>query len=249
MNETYRQWWETTWADREKLLRSTFGETDPAGSVTAFEWLDIDVRIPGACALTFPPTERTDGHWLTVTHGLTQPSERSIGKDLVRASGYGYEYGIVTDSRRSWAIGALWQLLTYLRQRNADVGRGHRIPVWFKTNEELVLGKPQDEAPCIGYMRAWLFWPHMKYPGGFNCSTGYFSVLVATLITHEEWQLAKDASSAHMLLMLYKAGIGQISDPLRASITTKPWFDSLWHEIAPLSEDEADAKLRSLYLS
>ncbi|MGE5192956.1 MAG: hypothetical protein ACM3U2_10670, partial [Deltaproteobacteria bacterium] len=107
--------WARTWREREDEVRRRFGPTEPPGYVTSFSWDTI--RLPGACALTFPPTEggmernlgwhrRSD--WLQMTLGLTQPfdekqvrTERSAGKTH---SSFGFELGFVTAQQSSWAV-------------------------------------------------------------------------------------------------------------------------------------------------
>lgn len=244
-NNAYEKWWITAWSERERVLRRTFGDTAPSDSVIAFEWDDIELRIPGACALTFPPTAKTDNKWLTVTHGLTQPLEQCNEISNDRVSGYGYEFGVITNNREQWTIAALWSVLTYIRQSTANISRGHRLPIWFSTEDEIVLGKPTASSAPVGEMRAWLFWPHMSFPSGLDCSTGFFSVLVGTLITEPEWTLAKSTTSTHLLLMLFLTGVGQVSICTRPTITGQPGFEKIWREISGLTESEAGNRLLS----
>ena len=51
----HRLWWEKTFKEREDLLRDLIGQTDPPGYVISFSWTDVNLVIPGACALCFPP--------------------------------------------------------------------------------------------------------------------------------------------------------------------------------------------------
>ena len=89
-------------------------------------------------------------------------------------------------------------------------------------------------------MRAMLFWPYMRYPGGFDTSTGYFSILLGTSITEEEWDMAKSTSSSHLLLLLFEAGIGQVCDINRRSLIEQTQWRKRWREIQSLSGDQAD---------
>src|SRR5215510_14396670 len=94
--------WERTWKEREDEVRRRFGPTEPPGWVTGYSWPDI--RLPGACGLTFPPVndisdQRGAWHlrhdWLYLSLGLTQPldreqvtREREAGKSY---SSHGFE--------------------------------------------------------------------------------------------------------------------------------------------------------------
>lgn len=245
-HERYEDWWNATWAQRESLLKATYGETDPPNTVVPFEWENIEVRVSGGCALIFPPTEQTDSQWLTVTHGLTQPQDQNMEVSPDLPSAYGYEFGIISGTRERWVCDALWQVLTYVRQGNAIIKRGHRVPVWFAGKEQFVLGKNSTNDRALGEMRALLFWPHMKYPAGFDCSTGYFSILIGTLITEQEWKLARETSSVHLLLLLFEAGVCQLSDRFRTCLTQQATFRAAFDRISVMREEEVHQELLGL---
>lgn len=239
-------WWRLTWKERETLLQSHFGVPFPSGQVTGFFWDNPEIMIPGACAMTFPPKcpQRID--WLTISHGLTQPLEihKSDSTDL--ASGYGYEFGFLTREHSPWCAHALYLILTYLQERKRSIDRGSRVPMWFSQDNEntpaVNLGTVPHDVPIppLGLMRAMLFWPYMLYPGGFDTSTGYFSILLGTSITEEEWDMAKSTSSSHLLLLLFEAGIGQVCDINRRSIIEQSQWRKRWREIQSLSGDQTD---------
>jgi hypothetical protein len=56
----YRAWWEDKWTEREDLLKGVFGETFPPATVSGFFWRDLDLLVPGACAMVFLPERRLD---------------------------------------------------------------------------------------------------------------------------------------------------------------------------------------------
>jgi hypothetical protein len=75
--------WERTWKERSEAVNLAFGETDPMRMVVSFSWRDR-IRLPGACALQFPPIEarrdpmryqRVD--WLYLSLGLSQPLDKA----------------------------------------------------------------------------------------------------------------------------------------------------------------------------
>ena len=247
--EAYQRWWEEKWGERELLLRSVFGETDSLNSVISFYWDDFDLEIPGACAMVFPPKPGQREHWLALSHGLTQPESPQDVRGQDEPSGYGCEFAFTTPEKADWAPDALQLLLTYLKQSARAIERGHRLPFWFfrDSSQNLVgeIGKVdrREGRSPVGEMRALIFWPDMSHPSGFDTSTGFFSILVGTTITEKEWQLAKGTSSAHLLLMLFTAGVGQLSDLNRPSVATETTLRTEWERISSLPEEAAEKEL------
>jgi hypothetical protein len=238
-----RRWWMSTFKEREDLLRERFGQTDPPAYVTSFSWSDPDLIIPGACALCFPPDESDRPHWLYLSHGLTQPLEPQP-RVLGRWSGYGCEFGILTREKSHWPVEVLHQLMTYWKSEGATIGIGHRVPLAFfgrhSSNEvhpELGMVQEGGTVPPVGEMRALLFWKYGLQPKPLCTRTGYFDVLIGTTITQGEWQLAKETSSAHLVLLLARAGIGQVSDLRRQTVTEDPRWSAGWDEINTLPEE------------
>jgi hypothetical protein len=87
-------------------------------------------------------------------------------------------------------------------------------------------------------MRALLFWKYGLQPKPLWTSTGYFDILIGTTISQNEWQLAKETSSAHVVLLLTRAGIGQVSALRRQTVTADPRWSEEWEEICRLPEEE-----------
>jgi hypothetical protein len=251
-NTAYRAWWEEKWREREDTLKGAFGETFPPATVIGFSWPDLDLSVPGACAMVFPPREPSRPEWLTITHGLTQPGGPEECHGEKSQSGYGYELGFLTRSHVTWCESALLQLITYIKQSGRPIDRGHRVPMWFSTEMDHEvsshLGKAEVQNPSLSTseMSAILFWPYMKYPRGFSTSTGFFSVLLGTLITQAEWDMAKATSTSHLLLLLFRAGIGQVSDIHRSTITINRTWELEWERIRRVSENEAGDLLLDL---
>ena len=243
-----RDWWEKTWKERDELLRSEFGRTEPREAVIAFSWKRVDLVIPGGCCLVFPPRSQEREHWLYLSHGLTQPLEPDSRESEVSA--YGWEFAILSASPSTWAPYVLYELLSYWMETKNRIDVGHRMPMVYYSGQEgevkPILRDLQsgDSYPPLGQMRAVLVWPYLLYPGRFSTSTGYFGILVATAITQEEWDLAKSTSSTHLLLLLLTEGIGQISDLERQTVTARKTFRRNWQGIRDLSQEQAEALLR-----
>jgi len=244
--DVYRFWWEKTFKEREELLRERFGETEPPGWVMPFSWNDL--IVPGACSLCFKPSTPERPHWLYLSHGLTQPLEPEPPVQG-RWSGYGCEFGILTNAESFWTIDALYQLIAYVKSKEASIGIGHRVPIAFfdKHSEGVVrpeLGMVQEDGLTpLGMMRALLFWPYMDQPKPFWTTTGYFDILVGVTITHEEWEMAKETSSTHVLYLLTRAGVGQVSDLGRTTITDDSRWSNEWESIRRLSQEEVQRLL------
>jgi hypothetical protein len=254
MNEShFEQWWERTWSEREDELRRAFGESHPPGSaegyVITFSWDDPERIIPGACALVFPPYpgdrpqagERRDD-WLYVTHGLAQPAGPEEVAARLQAgeshSGYGWEFGLVVAEPAPWVPNLLYELLTYTRE-GKRLGPGHRYRLVYRAEDgtlqpSRILTAERDQQPG-GATAALIFWPFLLRQSHFVTSTGDFGILIGTLVTGEELELARKTTSSHLLLLLCNAGIAQRSDPLRGTVTHDLRWAREWERVAPLS--------------
>ena len=102
------------------------------------------------------------------------------------------------------------------------------------------LGMVQDSDPVrpVGEIRALLFWKYRLQPTPLWTNTGYFDILIGTTITQGEWQMTKETSSAHVLLLLSRAGIGQGSELDRETVMADPRWAAKWDEIRALPDDE-----------
>ncbi len=242
------QWWDESWREREELLRRVFGETEPPGTVVAYSWERVDMIIPGACCLSFPPGGSERPHWLYLTLGLSQPLTPT--KDDRGPSAYGWEFGFLAREASDWAPEALYEILSYWMETKNRIDVAHRVPMaFYREGHESRLApylrdlEPADQFHPFGEIRALVFWPYLHFPGQFQTSTGHFGILIGTAITADELALAQQSSSAHLLLLLSRAGIGQISDLQRRSVTAASNFQDQWQAIKGLSENEARAIL------
>ncbi len=245
------KWWENSWKEREYLLRKTFGETYPPQSVFSFSWKSPFVMVPGGCGLVFPPATPSRISWLYLSLGLTQPLyKQEIHRANVRSE-YGWEFGILTTEYSQWPLKVLFEIMTYLKESKNRIEIGHRIPLLFYKNKDdfqphLRNLENADEHQPFGKMRAMVFWPFLPYLDKFQTSTGYFGILIGTVITEEEWSMAKNFSSTHLLLLLFRAGIKQVSDISRSAVTANPIWANEWERIKQYSQDEAEIELNKM---
>ncbi len=242
------EWWERSWKEKERILSTAYGESD-IQDVTAYDWDEIDLRIPGACAMEFGPNARNGSCHITLSFGLSQPIGPEAFQGIHAPSGDGYELAIATIGFQTWKVGLIGQLLTYVRQSSASLGRGHRLPVWFRDEENAMLGKPERGDTPFGEMRWIVLWPDLKNPGGFDSSTGYFNVYFCTTITTEEWGFAKTTSSAHLLLLLAESDITQISFLERDDVLAQRQNADRVRRISSLSVEQAEMELFERYRS
>jgi hypothetical protein len=190
-------------------------------------------------------------HWLYLTLGLTQPldedqvkRERAAGKQY---SSYGFELGVLTDERVNWPSEALYLFLSHVTE-GLQLNWGDRFAFGFhrKTEDELGVftGRPSDLGiEPVGDIRAVLFWPYLLPDTEFVTSTGNATIYIATGITEDEWQLAKSTTTAHVLLLLCRAGIHQRTDPMRSSLLSVPRWKAEWQKIAELDGEQAYAEV------
>jgi len=248
-NDPETLWWEEAWRERELLFRDQFGETMPPNTVTAFYWDDIEIRIPGGCALTFSLNRGSRPVTLTLGHGLAQPLSRNDADLPDGRSAFGWEFAILTRDQPQWRFEALYQLMTYVRQSRRRIEPGHRVPFTFcgdaegRTSVELgnVDLRP-DSRPIEGAV-AMVFWPLLGYPAELRTSTGKFGILVGTTISNSELALAKMTSSQHLLLLLLRCGIDQVSEIDRPSVLESERGAEEWATVKMLSAAEADLHL------
>lgn len=250
--------WERTWQERGEEVRGRFGPTEPPDYVISFSW--DTPRLPGACALVFPPVMNTNNargawhrrdHWLYLTLGLTQPldqiqvmDERRAGKQF---SSHGFELGILTDEKSDWPTKALYLFLSHITE-GLELHWGDRFAFGFRQEADgslgVFTGLPGElRIEPAGEIRAMLFWPYLFPDANFVTSTGKAMIYIATGITEDEWQLAKATTTAHVLLLLFRAGVGQRTDPERRSVMTdRRWRDE-WQRIVTLGGEQAHTEL------
>ena len=212
--------------------------------------------MPGACALQLPPIDESrdptryrQGTWLYLTMGLSQPldrdqvkAERAAGKSY---SAHGYELGFLTESKDEWPIDALYAFLTHIT--DGEVIRwGDRFPMGFCHRPDGGLSSYVGNInglDVVGQIRAVLFWPYLFPDGQFVTSTGKFMVFIATGITEDEWELAKQTTTVHLLLLLCRAGVGQKTMPSRSSLLREARWQAEWDAIAALSPQQCEGEL------
>jgi suppressor of fused protein SUFU len=251
--------WERTWKEREQEIRRRFGPTDPPDHVVAFSW--SDVRIPGACALVFPPVERSPtlellhprSYWLYLTLGLTQPidkkqfeRDRQAGKQF---SSYGFELGFLTRERCDWPIDALYIFMSHITE-GLELNWGDRFAFGFSERQVGVLDVFTAAPTAVGLeplgnIRAVLFWPYLMPDTTFITSTGKGMIYIATGITLDEWELCKATTTPQLLLLLCRAGILQLTDPRRESVLKSPRWRDEWKKTESLGGEKADAELEA----
>lgn len=249
--------WERTWLERSEAVGLAFGETSPPGIVHSFSWPNR-IRCPGACALAFPPIAASRDpirharqDWLYLTLGLSQPldreqveREREAGRSY---SSYGIEFAFVVEEESSWAPSALKNFVRY--QTDGEVIEwGHRFPFGFYLDEsgerQAFTGPGWDGGfRPVGEIRAVLFWPFLHPDSVLQTSTGKFLILVATGITAAEWDFAKRTTTAHLLLLLIRAGIGQRTRPDRSCLLSDLRWQQVAREIEGMAPQDCDAEI------
>jgi hypothetical protein len=247
-NAAFQEWWATTWREKEAIISNAYGNENPP-KVIAYDWDDIDLRIPGACSMQFGPLAKNCMRNIVTSYGLSQPIGPEAVTNPESPSGEGYELAFASSVEAYWAIDLIGQLLTYVREASTSIGRGNRLPIWFKNSKEGFLGKPDENEVSFGDMRWIVVWPDLKYPSGFDSSTGYFNVLFCTTITTEEWEFAKKTSSAHIVLLLAELGFHQTSELERKDTVTDPANRDRIQRISMLSTEQAERELFERYRS
>ena len=250
--------WERTWQERGDAIKLAYGETSPKDTVESFSWEDDPFRCPGACALCLPPIpegrdpirHRRDD-WLYLTMGLSQPLDKNEVKRRKAAgdsySNFGIEFAFVVPEEAKWPMEALYFFMTYMID-GEDIKWGDRFPFIFHRKAdgqlEVYTGKYSGIRP-FGAIRAVLFWPFLFPDWQLLTSTGKFMVMVATGITQREWELAKQTSTAHVLLLLCRAGITQRTLPERECLLASARWQQEWENIQAMSPEQCEKEIEA----
>jgi hypothetical protein len=185
--------------------------------------------------------------WLYLSLGLTQPLDarevretRAAGRSY---SAHGYELGFLTNAAAKWPPQALYLLLSLVTE-DLKLKWGDRLAFGFRGTDagelEPFTGYPEDLGfKPIGSIRAILFWPYLFPNANFATSTGKAMIWIATGITADEWDAAKGTTTAQLLLLLMRAGVGQRTDPDRPSVFADACWRDEWARIGPMGGEEA----------
>lgn len=262
-------WWERTFRERQQSIEDAFGPSHPPGSppnhVVALDlsWPteSPDLVIPGACAQVFPPNppaERATApqtDWLYLTSGLSQPMARgepwgrvgTVRADLGdRLSAYGAEFGLLLPEPAEWATAFLRWLVLYVSTQ-AVVSYGHRFPFGFceQGGRRNFFVGPAEELGVVPVdaTAGIVFLPLQSGPASIVTSTGWFGLLIGTTVTADELAFARQTSTAHLILLLMHAGVGQRSLFGRPSVLTDPRWSAEASRIGRLDPSDVDQAL------
>jgi hypothetical protein len=185
--------------------------------------------------------------------GLSQPldkneveQERKAGKSY---SARGLELGFLTNEQCGWPPDALYLFLTHITD-GIEIAWGDRFAFGFfepaAGEMRPFTGHPEalGIAP-IGEIRAVLFWRYLFPNWEFRTSTGKFMILIATGITKSEWDLAKETSPYHLLVLLVRAGISQRTIIDRKCLLDDPRWCAEWRKIKSLDQEDCGRELEA----
>jgi hypothetical protein len=228
--------WRRLWDERGRAVGRVLGETVPPGEVTPFSWKQF--ILPGACGLTFGPSAKRP-HYTYMTLGLTQPVK--LGDAALE-----WEFALKANEHAMWPQQVLFDLLTYWLDQKPRIRRGLFLPLTFFLNagEQLCAGLTSrtDRLRVVGAVRGLYLWDDLEHLR-FEVSSGEFGLMVAVAVTEDEIQLARSTTPPHLLLLLKRMQIGQVSDPLRESVLTLPGAEAEWERVRTMSHDQAVIEL------
>jgi hypothetical protein len=263
-SEDYERWFIRTFKEREDALDAILGPSHPPQSPEGHV-LSINkcgsgehaVLIPGACLHLCPPVlasceggPRERPNWVYASVGLSQPADPDDkprnGERGSNLSAHGVEFGMVVSEPAEW-IGSFFAELMGYASAVSPIYIGHRFPFglhrkggktsWF-------IGHPEElEVKAFGETRALIFWPYLGGPRWLTTGTGSFEFLCATAITGEEWEYAKQTSSPHLLVLLFEAGVGQLSRFDRTSLFAQTRFRRRAEDLASESREQVESTL------
>ena len=222
--------WTVRWKERYEGIRAVLGETVDPGMSHSFSWKDY--IVPGASALTY---QLTDGTFLYMTMGLTQPLRRTD-------QCYPWEFAVRAKERAEWPIDLLYQLLSQWLWEKGDMGFGSHMPLKFFTGRDgsiwPSLSARISVPNVVGAIRGLHLWTDSAGLR-FRASSGDFELLTTVAVTGDEDALAKESTPAHLMLLLQRMGISQVCDPYRKSVLNLPAASKEWKRIRRMSHDAA----------
>jgi hypothetical protein len=256
-------WYGETWNERCELMDGVFGVSHPpgreAGQVLSFNLDNADdfpeAKIKRAVCNLLPPRRPPEveeryrrDHWAFLTIGLSQPIEEppaDRGDDA--PSGAGHELVILLDEPALWAAELLRTLMAFTTTRQ-PIEVGVRMAFGFYVMEDGTLswfiGTPEgNNVEPADATVGLIFWPWLFPANTFVTSTGRFQLIAATSVTRNEWDLARETTTAHLVLLLCKLGLAQRCIPGRACSTDHPGFGVEWPNIAGLAVEEVYRQL------
>ncbi len=126
------------------------------------------------------------------------------------AAGYGYEMMVLADEGQKWPLGLLqWAVHAEITKDTGLLGR-------VETDKGITI-----ERLDIGWsapVNVLITKAEKPLPEGITLPAGKMELLVATLITDDEMRWSVKHGRMALALKLQEAGIGQRSDPARASV-------------------------------
>lgn len=228
--------WRELWEERGRAVGRLLGETIPPGEVTPYSWKEF--ILPGACGLMFGSNSARP-HYTYMTLGLTQPSKQG---DAVPE----WEFALKAKEQAQWPHQILFDLLTYWLDQKPTIQCGLFLPLAFFLNagDQLCAGLTGNlnGLRVVGAIRGLFLWDDSEHLR-FKVSSGDFCLIVAVAVTEDEVQLARGTTPPHLLLLLKRMQIGQISDPFRKSVMTLPGAGAEWERIRAMSHDQAVTEL------
>jgi len=158
------------------------------------------------------------------------------------------EFAFVTPTESPWAAEALYLFMTYMTEGEL-IQWGDRFPFGFQQHSNgslgVYTGQRTADIRAVGAIQAVLFWPFLFPQSTFLTGTGKFLVMVATGITRNEWELAKTTTTAHVLLLLCRAGIAQRTLPDRECLMASPRWRDEWTRIKALAPEACEREFES----
>jgi hypothetical protein len=234
-------WWRNTWNERQTAIKNYFGETEPPGIVTTFNWTDPLLTIPGACVFSFPRKNHSAYQYIHVTLGQTQPESPNEKAQK-------YEFALYSPTNVQWEKQLLYDLITDFSEKNEQVEAGTWYPLSFfqDPNQEIACGLvTHPRNPRLGNITGLYLWPDNTIPF-FKTSIGDFELMNVIGITSDEDDLAIQSSPPHLLLLIKLLGLEMMVDPLRKSVLSKPDWHIVWKEIKNLDHISVLERLRNM---
>lgn len=222
------RWYAAHIKARELALEAVFGATEPPDTLLAPDDEELAEAWPGGGFHRYAPRgERTS--WLFVSHGLSQPFEESdvdaVQDDPEALSGLGLEYVIASpEGDAEWPLDLLFGLVRHvLLDDDAPLLEPGRL---------LACKTPIGDRGALRHVLATL---SPEYEIDLLLPAGH--CLLVHLVGVTDGEAARASAEPDLLgslvleRVLYAYGVGGVTDPDRACLTTREDFAEIWSDV------------------
>jgi len=215
----------SSWKARDELYESLFG---PYTSVSPVDYAPPEDNVDNQrlAVLAYAP-DPTRPYWTYVTAGLSTPW---LQQEPLEVSGFGLELIVKSPTEAEWPAQILRTMAYYIFNHMGTLSPSVRLTL----NSPIVAGGDS-------LLRNMLIWYADDAPDcWYQLPSGGFGLFMSIGITDDEMKLTETLHEEYgtwcMLQILRQVGLGQITDPARASVMDRGDIHSVISSVKNFAE-------------